>query len=161
MPLLAVGSGEAIVSNSPNDIIKAYGMGSCVGLIMLDPLTRTAGLAHIALPDSRIKAPEAAEKPAYFADTGVEYLIRMMNKFGACEFKRYIIKLVGGAIIHNTSNHFDIGNRNITAIKRILWEKRLYVTAEDTGNNYSRTVTVNMKTGKVIVSSANLGEWVL
>ena len=63
----ALGIGEIGASNTRGDIIMTYGLGSCVAVVCLHPPSRSAGMAHIALPESRIKPDEAKRRPGYFA----------------------------------------------------------------------------------------------
>jgi chemotaxis protein CheD len=56
---------------------------------------------------------------------------------------------------------FNIGKRNVLAIKKLLWKYKLGAIAEDVGKDYSRTVSVNIQTGEVLVSSPGKGEWKL
>ena len=53
---------------------------------------------------------------------------------------------------------FDIGKRNVLAIKKYLWKQQLGIIAEDVGGNISRSVSVCVATGEVVVSS-NGREW--
>ena len=39
------------VSRSPRDVLSVIGLGSCVALILIAPQKRSAGLAHIVLPE--------------------------------------------------------------------------------------------------------------
>ena len=59
------------------------------------------------------------------------------------------------------NNTFNIGKRNVLAIRKILERFRLGAIAEDVGGNISRSVSIEMNTGKVIVSSPGRGEWEL
>ena len=56
---------------------------------------------------------------------------------------------------------FNIGKRNVLAIRKILWKLRLGARKEDVGDNFSRTVSVDVDTGKVLISSPKRGEWEL
>ena len=159
MAKIVLGIGEAAASNSQEDEIKTYALGSCVAIIMLDPKTRTVAMVHIALPESKIDLNKAKSLPGYFADTGVDHLLELMKAKGATLHSGFITKLIGGANIMDTNDHFQIGKRNVNAIKKILWEKNLSVAAEDVGENHSRTITVDLKTGKVNVSSSDGREW--
>jgi chemotaxis protein CheD len=127
-------------------------LGSCVAVIAIDPYARAAGLVHVALPDSSISPEKAATCPGYFADTGIPLLLREMARLRNREKSRLLIKLVGGARVLDPASTFDIGKRNVLATKKILWEHRLGVLAEDTGGELSRTVKVMVATGQVIVS---------
>ena len=153
MAKIVVGVGEYAVSRNQDDEIRTFALGSCVAVIFLDPKTRTIGMAHIALPESRVDLDKANALPTYFADTGIPYLLEKMKEYGSKPDSDYIIKIVGGAKVVVGSDHFAIGQRNVTEIKRVLWQLNLSIKAEDVGKEHSRTVTVSLKTGKVYVSS--------
>ena len=71
-----------------------------VAAILLDPRTRTVGMVHVALPESRINPAKVAERPGYFADTGIPALLKEMAKLGCDPRGRgMVVKLAGGAKI--------------------------------------------------------------
>jgi chemotaxis protein CheD len=142
------------VVNQPGDIIKTHALGSCVAIIILDPATRTIGMAHVALPDSKVHPARAEKLPGYFADTAVPALMKEMAAVGAgANPQKMIVKLTGGANVMDKNNTFNIGKRNVLAIKKELWQHRMGARKEDVGGSLSRTVTVNMDDGKVVVNS--------
>jgi chemotaxis protein CheD len=53
----------------------------------------------------------------------------------------------------NNFDKFDIGKKNILAIKKILWKNHLGIIKEDVGGNIPRTITIQVATGEVLVSS--------
>lgn len=135
-------------------------MGSCVAVILLHAKSRTVGMVHVALPESKISAEKAKEKPGYFADTGIPALLKAMALKGCpANGKGMIVKLAGGAQIMDPNNTFNIGKRNILAVKKILWAYGMGPLAEDMGGHISRTVTVSADNGAVVISSAGKGEW--
>lgn len=153
MAQINVGIGEVAVSKNPDEVLKTFGLGSCVAIIALDPKVRTVALIHIALPDSSINPDKAKQLPGYFADTGIPHMFGEMSKQGSQpNGKGLIIKLVGGAQVMDPNQRFNIGKRNVLAIKKILWKYNLAVVAEEVGGNISRTVDVNVKTGRVTIS---------
>lgn len=162
MNTMVLGIGEFGVSRTPGEQIKTYALGSCVAVIMLDPVTRTVGMAHVALPDSSIDRKKAKVRPAYFADRGVPALLNHMGEMG-CRIRggRMMVKLAGGARIMDNNNVFNIGKRNLLAIRKELWQYGLGPVAEDVGGVISRTVAVQVDTGRVILTSAEKGEWSL
>lgn len=147
-----VGIGEFVVSNDVKDIIKTYALGSCVAVIMYDKTNKAAGMIHIALPDSKVNPKKAESRPGFFADTGLPLFIEEMKKKGAVRSSTWI-KMAGGSNIMDEGKTFDIGRRNAIAIKRYLWKKGLGVIKEDIGGNISRTVSINVATGEVLVSN--------
>ncbi len=147
-----IGVGEIATSKNPNKVL-ATSLGSCVAVIMLAPGIRAAGMAHIALPSSSVNVEQSITKPGYYADTGILKLLAEMDKFFGGKRGRLLVKLVGGANIMDPNSTFDIGKRNILAIKKILWENRLGVLVEDIGEDISRNVRVDVDTGKVVVKT--------
>ena len=161
MNVIYVGVGEYAASKTRGEIVKTLALGSCVAVVILDAKNKSVGLLHIALPESSINKKRAEEKPGMFADTGIPKLLEEMKKLGYDGKSRLIVKLAGGASIMDPNNTFNIGKRNALAIRKILWRFRLGAIAEDVGGNISRTVSIDMNTGKVIVSSPGRGEWEL
>ncbi len=161
MPVIYVGVGEYAISNKPSDTIKTMALGSCVGVIFLSQELRTAGLLHVALPDSTINQKRGEERPGMFADTGIEALLNDMKKNGYAGNGNLMVKLVGGAAIMDPNNTFNIGKRNILAVRKALWKHKLGAIAEDIEGSISRTVSVSLETGLVTVSSPGRGEWQL
>lgn len=151
---IVVGVGGYAVSCTPGGTIKTFALGSCVSVVMLDPKCGMAGMVHVALPESRLSPEKAVELPGYFADTGIPALINRMGNMGSMgRGKGMIVKLVGGAKIMDSSETFNIGKRNALAIKKILWENGMGAIAEDLGGHVSRTVTVEVDTGDIIIST--------
>jgi len=147
-----IGVGEIVVSKNPDNVLVTS-LGSCVAVIMLAPGICGAGLAHVALPSSSVNVEQSRTKPGYYADTGIPRLLAAMDKLHGGKRGRLLVKLVGGANIMDPNSTFDIGKRNVLAIKKILWENRLGVLLEDLGDDISRNVRVRVDTGQVIVKT--------
>lgn len=159
MSQIHVGVGEYSVSSSEEDVIKTFALGSCVAVIMYDRVQKIAGLIHIALPDSSINSRKAESKPGYFVDTGLPVILKEMKKQNA-SMNNIWIKLVGGSNIMDEKHRFDIGKRNVLAIKKYLWKNRLGIVGEDTGGNICRTVRVSVSDGELLISYGKK-TWVL
>ena len=160
MRAIPIGIGEMKVSNLAGDVLRSYGLGSCIGLVVLAPKQRAVGMLHVALPESKINQQLAQEQPGMFADTGVPYLLGEMEKFG-CATADLVIKIAGGASVMDPGATFEIGKRNILAVKKVLWRYRLGPVSEDVGDTISRTMSVAVDTGIVTVSSPRKGEWAI
>ena len=152
MSVLTVGIGEWAVSKEKDDIIKTYALGSCVAVIIYDVKLGVGGMIHIALPESTVDEARSRAQPGYFADTGLPRMIEEMKALGASRSGVWV-KLAGGASVMDSGGLFDIGKRNILAVKRILWKSSLGPVAEDTGGTNSRTVTFALADGTVQLSS--------
>lgn len=147
---LVVGISDVKVSNNLDDVMISYALGSCVAVAVYDPEVKVGGLLHYMLPDSTLDTAKAKENPAMFADTGIPHLFKSCYLLGA-EKGRMIVKVVGGANMLNDANFFRIGQKNLTAMRKLFWRNNVLIDGEDTGKNYNRTVRLEIGTGKVYV----------
>lgn len=160
MSQIILGIGDLGATNTPGTEVKTFALGSCVAVILLDPKTHTIGMVHVALPDSKVNPDKSRTLPGYFADSGIPALLREMTKRGCHPKGRgMVVKLVGGAAVMGKNDIFNIGKRNVLAIKKILWGHGMGALAEDVGSNHSRTVSVAVNTGEVLVSCPGRGQW--
>ena len=160
MSTLVLGVGDFGVVAKPGDLVKTYALGSCVAVVILDPISKCVGMDHVALPDSSISAERAKEKPGHFANTGIPALLQAMKRAGWNGIsKQVIVKLVGGANVMDPNNTFNIGKRNVLAIKKTLWQFSMGAVAEDVGGQISRTVTADVNEGRIIISSPGRNNW--
>ena len=95
---LIVGISDIKVSNNAEDVIVTYALGSCIGIVVFDPIAKVGGMLHYMLPESALDQNKARENPAMFADTGIPLLFKACYKLGA-EKKRMLVKAAGGASI--------------------------------------------------------------
>ena len=63
MSMLVVGVGDGQVTNDPDHTLVTYALGSCIAVLIHDPLTRVGGLLHFMLPESSIDASKAEKNP--------------------------------------------------------------------------------------------------
>lgn len=151
---IVVGMGEMKISSKREDILATYALGSCVAVVVYDPVIRVGGLLHYMLPDSSINTEKAKDQPAMFADTGIPLLFRSCYGLGA-EKRRMIVRIVGGASIINDGNLFQIGQKNINAARRIFWKNNVLITAEDTGLSCNRSVRLYISDGRCYIRTSN------
>ena len=146
-----------MVTRTPGEELKTMGLGSCVAVIVYDVMTKTVGMMHIVLPDSSRLQKKAEESPGYFADTGIPLLLAEMKKKGVNPFN-IKVKLAGGANVVGSTSSFNIGKRNVMAVRKALWQAGLGPVAEDTGGSVSRTVTISTDTLEVNIKDT-VGNW--
>jgi chemotaxis protein CheD len=156
MGMLVVGISDMKIA-SPPDTLITYALGSCVGICLLDAVTRTAGLAHIMLPEGKAVSGDAAV--CKFADTAIPELIKRMEKKGASR-ARLKAKIAGGAQMFEPSGGgnsamWQIGERNVKTVVAILQRFAIPILAKDVLLNYGRTVTFDPATGIMSVKAVN------
>jgi chemotaxis protein CheD len=139
---------DAKTAAGDSESLITYSLGSCIGVSLYDPMRKVAGLLHFQLPTSTMDANRAAQNPCMFADSGFAQLLAMMAAHGA-DKKRLKCKIAGGAKMLADNSSFDIGKRNHTAIRKVLWQHGILCDSEDCGGNQPRTMTVLCKDGTV------------
>lgn len=151
---LRVGISEYRIARAPA-VLVAYGLGSCLGIILDDRESRLGGMAHTLLPASRSETPEV--RPAKYVDAAIHLLVDEMVNLGAAR-EKLTARLVGGA------NMFDsfyppaadgIGTRNLRMARATLQALRIPLLAEDVGGSHGRTVEFDLTTGQVLVRSVH------
>lgn len=155
--LTVVGIGEIAVSDDPHDTIVTYALGSCLGVVIYDPVAGVGGMLHAMLPEASLSPEKAAVQPGRFVDSGVPQLFRACYQLGARK-ERLILKVAGGAALRGDSEDdpFQIGKRNLVMLRKLLWKNGVLIRAEDVGGQASRTVTLRLGTGEVRVKSHGL-----
>lgn len=151
-----LGVGDYHISGDRDDVLRTYALGSCVAVTFYCTKLKILGMAHIVLPDSKIDIEKSRLKPAYFADTALEILLDQFLISYGCKKENLRIELFGGATI-GWQDYFDIGQRNIEAIVAILEASGLKYIAVETGGCYSRTVEMDVATGRAKVVRNLLG----
>ena len=154
MEFVPVSLGEIKISRDAQDILVCYGLGSCVAVCLYDKATKTAGMFHCVLPGSN----GTAKRDWRYANTGVPVLIDRMIKKGAMKF-RLKAKIAGGARVLKVNNPlFDIGSRNIEAVRGALKANLIEVVSEEVGSHISRTVKFHVSDGSVVITTRMSGE---
>ncbi|MFA6561937.1 MAG: chemotaxis protein CheD [Verrucomicrobiia bacterium] len=149
---VVVGLGGMAISDSPDEVLIAHSLGSCLGVTFYDPVLRAGGMAHCMLPLSQIDKDKAQETPCMFVDIGVPKLIEAMFKRG-CRKKDLIVRVAGAARVMDSANLFRIGERNHAVFRKIMWKNGMFIRAEDIGGDRARTLRMEIATGRVVVQS--------
>jgi chemotaxis protein CheD len=146
--------GEIAASARRTQRLVARGLGSCIGLALLDRRRGVAGLAHVVLPE----APDSVAGPGLkFADRAVPALVGRMLALGAAR-TRLEAALVGGASMFASAATLEVGSRNEAAVRKQLAELGIPVIASATGGACGRTVRVDVGTAAVHVREAGGGD---
>ena len=123
-------------------------LGSCVGVILHDPVKHVSGLAHVMLP----RNARSDSSVGKYADTAIPALLAMMAGKGsrAASLKAY---LVGGAKMFPMASEGigSIGDQNVEAARKILEEAAVPIVYEEIGGTQGRTVIFNNESGEISV----------
>ncbi|NLM52713.1 MAG: chemotaxis protein CheD [Firmicutes bacterium] len=148
---LVVGIGEYSVSNQKGAQIKTYALSSCVAVTMYSPLRRAAGMVHIALPAPPSNS-QGITRPGYYAVTGIPLLVKKMSENFGCLKEELVVQIFGGANSNRKNDIFNIGRKNVEAVRQVLAELKLQIKHADVGGSVSRTVSLSVDTGQVQVA---------
>ncbi|MCK5706802.1 MAG: chemotaxis protein CheD [Candidatus Aureabacteria bacterium] len=148
---LIVAVSDCIFSDRIDTEIVTYSLGSCLGITVYDKKLKIGGMAHMMLPDSRLRAEKAEQNPYQFVDIGVTELLKQAFSLGMKK-NTMEIKLCGCANVLDTKDLFRIGKRNYMIARKLLWKNSLLILSESIGGEQSRTIRLNIETGDLHVS---------
>ena len=149
-----MGVGDLAVSSDAGDLLVTYALGSCLGVCIYDPVARVGGLLHAMLPTATADPELGKGNPARYVDSGITTLFKETYKLGAKK-ERMVLKVAGGAstVPEGSPDSFQIGKRNLVALRKLLWKNGVLVHGEDVGGSVSRTVSLEVATGEVALST--------
>jgi chemotaxis protein CheD len=146
--------GEYAFSATAGDVLVSLGLGSCIGLALLDQRAAIAGLAHVVLPATEGR-PGA---PGKFADTAVPTLLESVTGLGARRTRVEAVLVGGASMFSFGGNGLEVGQRNDAAVREELAKLRIPIVAAETGGSKGRTVRVRVETGLVTSKAAGEAE---
>lgn len=149
---VVIGVGDMAVSNNTQVTLSTYALGSCVGVVAYDPVTKVGGILHMMLPDSSISPDKAAQQPAMFADTGLPLFFRALMGLKA-ERGRIRLFVTGGACVLTSHDAFKIGERNTLATLKFLAANGFSVRQTVTGGTTNRTIHLQIGDGEMTLKT--------
>lgn len=158
MKEFVIGVGDGGVTRDADAMLITYALGSCIALMLHDPVARVAGMVHYMLPESPISQQASGARPCKFADTAIPFLLSSALAQGA-DIHRLIVFAAGGAQVMNDNSIFNVGKRNCLALKKALWKFGLVAHAEDIGGTVVRTVRMEVGSGRVWLQTPAGERW--
>jgi chemotaxis protein CheD len=155
--LVTVDIADARVSADTEDVLVTYALGSCIAVMVHDPVRKAAGMIHYMLPLSETSPEKAKSRPAMFADTGIPLLFHAMYGLG-CRKEDLVVKVAGGGALYDDKGLFNIGQRNYTILRKMFWKAGVLIASEDVGGAKSRTTRLHVASGRCTVTSQGVEE---
>lgn len=155
--IIEVDVAQIKIAKAPVRLITR-GLGSCLGIIIYDPIKKMGAMTHTMLPDidkARIKS-----NPARFVNSVIRKAVEDLEKLGSSR-THLVAKLFGGAHMFSfidPSSILNVGQLNIEMAQATLKELGIKVAAQETGGTFGRTIELNLEDGKVYVRTISLGE---
>lgn len=159
MKQIVVSVADMKVSRQPGDVIVTHALGSCLGITLYDPEIKAGGMLHVMLPTGKVAPEKAENRPLMFVDTAVPMFFKQAYALGAVK-QRLIVKVAGGSALSQGEDFFNIGQRNILMLRKLLWKNGMMIAAEDVGGHISRTLYLQLETGRTWLHSHG-EEWEL
>jgi len=156
---IKVGISDYKVASAPDQLVT-IGLGSCIGIALYAPKSKTGALSHIMLPDS--SSFSDTSKWPKFADLALPKIVDELK--AQTKETKILAKIAGGASMFTFSNEsqtLQIGQRNIEAVKKVLAELDVPVLSEHVGGKMGRSMYVDLAEFEVKVRMVNREEFIL
>jgi chemotaxis protein CheD len=144
------------VAYAPATLV-ALGLGSCVAIVVHDPVAGVGGMAHVLLPSA--PPGRTVALPGRYAQSAIPLLIEQVLAAGA-DRARLTGRLAGGAAMFanlSAPGMIHMGERNTLAAREALHGQGVRVIGEWVGGDFGRSVSYDLATGVVRVSSVRHG----
>ena len=151
-----VGVADMKVANVAGDVIVTHALGSCLGVMVYDPVAVVGGMLHVMMPQASLNPEKARSNPFMFVDSGVPAFFQELYAAGAVK-GRCVVTVAGGSNVNGGDNdRFAIGKRNYLMLRKLFWKNGILIKAEDVGGTAPRTVYLEIGTGRTWLSTAGL-----
>jgi len=137
-----IGGLEVVGADSGAHLVTV-GLGSCIGVAIIDQRTGACGLAHVFLPEPPASGAKPGAGAGMYATTAVPELV--LRVCGAARVRSrattgVVAVIAGGAKMFGGRTGHDIGARNLAAVRAALLEYGIEVVSEETGGASGRTM---------------------
>ncbi|MDH3998335.1 MAG: chemotaxis protein CheD [Desulfuromonadales bacterium] len=148
-----IGIAQFAIGHKPQ-VLKAYGLGSCLAVALYDPEAELGGLGHMLLPKhARYGGVGAVGK---FVDAGICQMVDALEQAGA-QRHQLVAKIAGGANMFESAHQTlidSIGARNARSARETLDSLGVTLASEDVGGNRGRTVAFDLASGMLMIYCA-------
>lgn len=156
--MTAVNYSEMRISSNPVETLVAFSIGSGMGVAIHDPVCGVGGILNFMLPDStRANGIDPAKVPFMFADTAIPAFLKALYEQEA-QPDRLKVVIAGGAHVLDQTDAFNIGQKNLEALKANLEFYDLKIHHENSGGTKSRTLSLEIGSGSSSIKIFGEGE---
>jgi len=153
----AVNFCEMKISSNPVETLVAFSIGSGIGMTIHDPVGGVGGVLNFILPDStKANGTNPEKSPFMFADTGITAFLKALFEQGA-KAENLKVVIAGGAHIIDQTGVFNIGQKNLAALKNSLADYDVKIHHEAIGGTKSRAISLEIGSGRSIIKTYGEG----
>ena len=120
-------------------------VGSCVSVCLYNTKTGQAAMNHF-LQDQPVGETDC--DVGQYGSTATEHIIKALMKFDPVS-DHYRAQIFGGAAVIKTSNNYNVGQKNIDIVRKILTAHRIRIIREEIGGTRGRRVRFDTSTNEV------------
>jgi chemotaxis protein CheD len=151
--MTAVNFSEMKISSNPVETLVAFSIGSGIGMTIHDPVGGVGGVLNFILPDStKANGSNSAKTPYMFADTGITVFLKALFEQGA-KAENLKVVIAGAAHVMDQTGVFNIGQKNLEALKTCLDDYDIKIHHEASGGTQSRTISLEIGSGASIIKT--------
>jgi chemotaxis protein CheD len=143
-----IGISQMKVARDNEGGLITHALGSCLGVVVYDPVVKVGGLLHYLLPLSSLHVEDSVTSPCKYGDTGIPMLFQEAYRLGAAKDHLRVVIAGGGQFL--SAGAADVGTRNVAIARRLFLKNRVLVTGESVGGNVPRTLRLDFKTGSIL-----------
>lgn len=158
--IIRVGMADYKICRPPQKI-STLGLGSCVGVVLYDKMTKLCGMAHVMLPDSTQITKNSNRMK--FVDTCLFDMYQELLVLGARKTE-LIAKIAGGSQMFSssgTNTFLNIGEQNVQAVHKMLADWEIPIVFEEVGNRCGRTIEFDTVTGELFIKTVGFEDLVV
>ncbi len=137
-------SGHAI-GHAP-EVLVTRGIGSCIAICLYDKQRKIGALLHIMLPRSEGHQLD----PYRFADTALSHILVELQTENISK-ESLTAKLIGGAQMFKAFSYNNIGDANITEVRRLLNALGIPIESQDVGGSAARSLEFDLESGNITI----------
>jgi chemotaxis protein CheD len=150
---VVLGIGGLHACRADHGILITHALGSCLGITAYDARAKVGAMLHAQLPLAQLNPDLARDNPARFVDLGIPLLVQAAIDRGADRRQLKLVVAGGAMMIVTTNPLFNISSRNLTVMRKVLWQQGCLLAGEDTGGTQPRTMTLKLDTGETLIDS--------
>ena len=139
--------GELYVS--ANDELIGTLLGSCVAVCLTDLENGISGMNHFMLPGRISNVDIFEDRSARYGITAINRLLQKMWSMGAKKHNLTAKLFGGGHVLAHDITTITIPADNIRLAKVMMEFEDIHITGSDLGDNFTRKILMDVKTGKV------------
>ena len=152
--VINIAPGEFFASDE--DLLINTVLGSCVSVVLYDPVRRAGGLNHFMLAEAKARKDiDNFFKVERYGLYAMESLINEFIKKGSKK-SNLEAKVFGGSKVLDSHKTITIGEDNIVFAEDFLKTEGIPVVTQDTGGNMARKIYLFTRTFKVLLKRVSI-----